>query len=191
MPPGISSASFPSLLDQFEATAHLHDAGPPGERKPRNSPDITLDRGCSTEGTPERFEHHVFEVGLDPRGGDTLQFCFLVRPLTPRHSRIALTVAADALGDSGTPASDMLGTEQRTQRSTSLICRLRCCSPIHRPANSRCPKCGAIMPPAGLIPGLSELSQRIFKCERCNRIEVLQETDSSPKCTRIAPRRRV
>jgi hypothetical protein len=89
---------------------------------------------------------------------------------------------ADALSDSGT--NGVTYVRNRAENTAFNHFDMQVAMLQSDPSTDkqpRCVKCGAIMTPVSLIPGLSELSQHIFKCERCNRIEVLQETNSSPK----------
>jgi transposase len=40
-----------------------------------------------------------------------------------------------------------------------------------------CSKCQSRMWPAKVIPGLSELAQRIFECSKCGHLQIRQDAD--------------
>jgi tRNA(Ile2) C34 agmatinyltransferase TiaS len=42
-------------------------------------------------------------------------------------------------------------------------------------ARPTCPKCQAPMNPAGYVPGLGHLADRIFKCRKCGHILIKPE----------------
>jgi hypothetical protein len=42
----------------------------------------------------------------------------------------------------------------------------------------RCPKCGAVMDHASVMPGLGKLAERIFECSRCGHVQMVSKLAS-------------